>query len=55
MPDIESAPKVVAWSFFGIGKSSEAQADMEKISVAPVLVAGLAGAVHFSDFNGKGI
>ena len=39
--------KVVAWSFFGIRKSSESQEDMARVNPFHIIVVGIVGAVIF--------
>ena len=39
--------KVVAWSFFGIRKSSESQEDIDQVNPFHIIVAGIAGALIF--------
>ena len=39
--------KMVAWSFFGIRKSSESQEDMARVNPFHIIVVGIAGAVIF--------
>ena len=39
--------KVVAWSFFGIRKSSESQEDIDQVNPFHIIVAGIVGALIF--------
>ena len=39
--------KVVAWSFFGIRKSSESQEDIYQVNPFHIIVAGIVGALIF--------
>ena len=46
-PSFWRSVKMVAWSFFGIRKSSESQEDMARVNPFHIIVAGIAGAVIF--------
>jgi hypothetical protein len=44
-PSFWRSIKMVAWSFFGIRKSSESQEDMARVSPFHIIVVGIAGAI----------
>jgi hypothetical protein len=44
-PSFWRSIKVVAWSFFGIRKSSESQEDLARVSPFHIIVVGIAGAI----------
>jgi len=46
-PSFRRSVKMVAWSFFGIRKSSESQEDMARVNPFHIIVAGIAGAGIF--------
>lgn len=46
-PSFWRSVKMVAWSFFGIRKSSESQEDMARVNPFHIIVAGIAGAAIF--------
>ena len=44
-PSFWRSIKMVAWSFFGIRKSSESQEDLARVSPFHIIVVGIAGAI----------
>jgi hypothetical protein len=44
-PSFWRSIKMVAWSFFGIRKSSESQEDQARVSPFHIIVVGIAGAI----------
>jgi hypothetical protein len=44
-PSFWRSIKMVAWSFFGIRKSSDSQEDLARVSPFHIIVAGIAGAI----------
>ena len=46
-PSFWRSMKMVAWSFFGIRKSSESQQDVAQVNPFHIIVVGIAGAIVF--------
>ena len=44
-PSFWRSTKMVAWSFFGIRKSSESQQDVAQVNPFHIIVVGIAGAI----------